>query len=224
MDSHLFLQVLGYVASVLVAASLMMKSLLRLRLINLVGAGLMATYGLLIHAWPVAVLNGTIVLVDLYYLNQMWRQRDYFKLLAIDHDSEYMRGFVNFHRDEIADYIPGYAFEPDPAQHHLLVLRNMVPAGLVILKPEGDAARVLLDFVIPGYRDFGVGRFLFEENAAWFRERGIARLVSAPGAPKHAQYLERMGFRREGESWVRDVGAGGVAAKESLVRPGTRGR
>lgn len=206
MDSHLFLQVLGYVASVLVAASLMMKSLLRLRLINLVGAGLMATYGLLIHAWPVAVLNGTIVLVDLYYLNQMWRQRDYFKLLAVAHDSEYLRGFVAFHRDDISDFIPGYAFESDPAQHHLLVLRNMVPAGLLILQPEANSARVKLDFVIPGYRDFGVGRFLFDENAAWFRERGISRLESDPGAPKHAQYLERMGFRREGDVYIRELG------------------
>lgn len=206
MDSHLFLQVLGYVASVLVAASLMMKSLLRLRLINLVGAGLMATYGLLIHAWPVAVLNGTIVLVDLYYLNQMWRQRDYFKLLAVAHDSEYLRGFVEFHRDEIASFIPGYAYQPVEAHHHLLVLRNMVPAGLVILEPEGADARVKLDFVIPGYRDFGVGKFLFDENAAWFRERGIRRLVSDPGAPRHAGYLERMGFRREGDVYIRELG------------------
>ncbi|MBI5170339.1 MAG: GNAT family N-acetyltransferase [Candidatus Eisenbacteria bacterium] len=208
MDTHLFLQVLGYVASALVAASLMMKSLLRLRVINLVGASLMATYGLLIHAWPVAVLNGTIVLVDLYYLNQMWRQRDYFKLLAIGHDSEYLRGFVKFHRDEIAAFVPGYAFEPDPNHHHLLVLRNMVPAGLVILEPEGatGTARVLLDFVIPGYRDFGVGRFLFDENAAWFRERDIRRLVSDPGVPRHAGYLERMGFRREGDVYTRELG------------------
>lgn len=208
MDSHLFLQVLGYVASVLVAASLMMKSLLRLRLINLVGAGLMATYGLLIHAWPVAVLNGTIVLVDLYYLNQMWRQRDYFKLLAVAHDSEYLRGFVEFHRDEIASFIPGYSYEPDESHHHLLILRNMVPAGLVILEPEGasGAARVLLDFVIPGYRDFGVGKFLFDANAGWFHERGIRRLVSDPGVPRHAGYLERMGFRREGDVYIRELG------------------
>ena len=65
--------------------------------------------------------------------------------------------------------------------------------------------RVKLDFVIPGYRDFGVGKFLFDENAAWFRERGIRRLVSDPGA-RHAEYLERMGFRRRVTSYSR-VGA-----------------
>lgn len=210
MDTHLLLQVLGYVASALVAASLMMKSLLRLRVINLAGASLMALYGLLIHAWPVAVLNGTIVLVDLYYLNQMWRQRDYFKLLAVAHDSEYLRGFVQFHRDEIASFVPDYVYQPDESHLHLLVLRNMVPAGLVVLRPEGDTAHVLLDFVIPGYRDFGVGRFLFEDNAAWFHERGIRRLVSPPGHPRHASYLERMGFHRDGEVFSRELGRAAI--------------
>jgi GNAT superfamily N-acetyltransferase len=205
------LQVLGYAASVLVAVSLMMKSLLRLRIINLAGASLMTAYGLFIHAYPVAALNGTIVLVDLYYLAQMWRQRDYFKLLEVAHDSEYVRGFVEYHRDEIADFVPGYRHEESGEHRHLLVLRNMVPAGLLVLRPEGGVARVLLDFVIPGYRDFGVGRFLFEENAAWFRERGVRRLVSAPGRPRHAAYLERMGFRRAGEEYVRDLGGVGAA-------------
>jgi GNAT superfamily N-acetyltransferase len=205
------LQLLGYAASALVAVSLMMKSLLRLRLINLAGASLMAAYGLFIHAYPVAVLNGTIVLVDLYYLQQMWRQRDYFKLLEVAHDSEYVRGFVDFHRAEIAEFVPDYRWEESRDHRHVLVLRNMVPAGLLVLRPEGAVARVLLDFVIPGYRDFGVGRFLFEENAAYFRERGVRRLVSAAGRPRHAGYLRRMGFRPAGDEYVRDLGGVGAA-------------
>lgn len=206
MHATPFLQFLGYAASVLVAVSLMMKSLLRLRVINLAGAALMAVYGLFIRAYPVAALNGTIVLVDLYYLWQMTRQRDYFQLLEVAHDSEYVRGFTAFHRAEIAEYVPEYAYAPSEAHQHVLVLRNMVPAGLLVLRPEGAVTRVLLDFVIPGYRDFGVGKFLFEENAPWFRERGVRRLVSAPGRPKHAAYLERMGFRRTGDEFVRDLG------------------
>lgn len=210
MHTPVALQILGYAASVLVAVSLMMKSLLRLRMINLAGASLMATYGLLIHAYPVAVLNGAIVLVDLYYLQQMWRQRDYFKLLEVAHDSEYVRSFAEFYRAEIAEFVPGYAHDAAPAHLNVLVLRNMVPAGLLVVRPEGKVGRVLLDFVIPGYRDFGVGRFLFDENAGYFRERGIRRLVSEAGRPRHAGYLERMGFRREGDAYVRDLGARGV--------------
>ncbi|MBV9774038.1 MAG: hypothetical protein JO040_08820, partial [Gemmatimonadetes bacterium] len=60
----------------------------------------------------------------------------------------------------------------------------------------GDAGRlhVKLDFVIPQYRDFKIGRYLFAEEAEFFRARGIREIVSAPGNPEHADYLRRVGF------------------------------
>jgi hypothetical protein len=60
-------------ASVLVALSLTMRSLLKLRVINLAEAMLFTVYGLIIGALPVAALNFFIVLVNIYYLHQMFR-------------------------------------------------------------------------------------------------------------------------------------------------------
>ena len=54
------LQIIGYTGSVLVAVSLMMSNIVRLRWINLFGAGTFAIYGLLINAYPVFALNGFI--------------------------------------------------------------------------------------------------------------------------------------------------------------------
>ena len=72
MDAINFYELLGYSASVLVALSLSMRSLLKLRVINLSGAVLFTIYGLVIGALPVAALNFFIVLVNLYYLHQMF--------------------------------------------------------------------------------------------------------------------------------------------------------
>jgi hypothetical protein len=49
-----------------------MRSLLKLRVINLTGALLFTIYGLVIGALPVAALNLFIVLVNIYYLHQMF--------------------------------------------------------------------------------------------------------------------------------------------------------
>ena len=54
MDTQFWFEMVGYAGSVLVAVSLMMKSLLRLRLINLVGAFFFTLYGLLSGAYAVA--------------------------------------------------------------------------------------------------------------------------------------------------------------------------
>lgn len=73
MDFVMSFELLGYMASVFVAVSLMMRSLVKLRVINLVSAVLFTVYGLIIAAYPVAIVNGFIVLVNIYYLQQTWR-------------------------------------------------------------------------------------------------------------------------------------------------------
>lgn len=73
MDAPYYLELLGYLASILVAISLMMRSLNTLRIINLLGALLFTVYGLIIGAYPVAVLNAFIVLVNVYYLQKAFK-------------------------------------------------------------------------------------------------------------------------------------------------------
>src|SRR4030095_16308272 len=199
-------ELIGYLGSILVAVSLMMKSLLRLRIINLIGALFFTIYGVLLGAYPVAFLNGLIVCIDLYYLIQMWRQKDFFTFLEVSPKSEYLRAFVEFYRDDIAEIIPNYTYQVEDSLLCFFILRNMVPAGLFIATIEGKGAYVKLDYVIPNYRDFGVARFIFEENAAFFQQRGIERFISESGSAVHKKYLEKMEFVNNGDMYVHEVG------------------
>lgn len=197
MNESLVYEIIGYMASLLVAFSLTMKSLQRLRIVNMVGALVFIIYGLLIDAIPVAFLNGLILCVNIYNLWQMWQQKDYFTLMQVRADSSYLKKFLEFYRSEISEFVPTYQFKPAEDQVVVFILRNMLPVGLVVVKPEGEEARIFLDFVIPGYRDFRAGRFLLEESAEFYRQLGILRLSTAPGSKRHETYLNRMGFRLE---------------------------
>lgn len=70
MNTIDYLEFLGYLASILVAISLMMRSLTKLRVINLSGSLLFTIYGFSIGAYPVAALNAFIVLVNIFYLQK----------------------------------------------------------------------------------------------------------------------------------------------------------
>ena len=199
-------ELIGYLGSILVAISLMMRSLLRLRIINLFGALFFTIYGVLLGAYPVAFLNGLIVCIDLYYLFQMWRQKDFFTFLEVSPNSEYLRAFVEFHKDDIAEIIPSYTHKAAEDLLCFFILRNMMPAGLFIVKVHGEEANVQLDYVIPNYRDFKVARFIFEENAAFFIQRGIHRFVSEGGSAIHRRYLEKMEFVNRAEMYVHEIG------------------
>jgi GNAT superfamily N-acetyltransferase len=210
MTSSFWLELFGYAASVLVVISLMMSSIVRLRVLNLIGATAFAIYGALIGAWPVAIVNGTIACINIFYLWRFSRTRDFFRLLEVRRGSTYLADFVAFYAAEIRRFVPGFRHDPDAERLAVFVLRDMVPAGVLVGDQEGGTLRVALDFVIPGYRDFRIGRYLFAERADFFRERGIERVESDAGTPVHARYLERMGFRRVpgSDRYVRAVGAG----------------
>ena len=191
-------EMIGYIASLLIAVSLMMRSILKLRLINLVGAVFFTVYGLLIHAYPVAVVNGFIVIIDIYYLAQMLGAKEFFRLLEMQLDSEYLRDFVDFYAADIQHFQPGFSLAPHADQLILFVLRNMVPAGLIVGEESGPGAlTVRLDYAITGYRDLKIGRFVYQQHAADLRARGIQKVYAEPGAPVHARYLEQMGFTPE---------------------------
>lgn len=202
MDSSFIYEIIGYAASLLVAFSLTMKSLQKLRIVNMIGAIVFIVYGLLIGAIPVAFLNTLILGVNVYNLWQMWQQKDYFTLMEVRAESAYLKHFLDFYRKEILEFTPTYLFKPKSEQLVLFVLRNMMPVGVLIVKPEEESATIFLDFVIPGYRDFRAGKFLFEQSAEFFRQRGITSLLSDPGNPRHETYLKRMGFKPNGGQYL----------------------
>ena len=199
------IEIIGYTGSILVAISLMMKSLLRLRIINLFGALFFTGYGLLLHAYPVAFLNGVIVCIDVYYLIQMWRQKDFFTFMEVKPTSDYLRTFVEFYKEDISSIIPAYIHQPQETQLCFFILRNMVPTGLFIVNVQGEEALIKLDYVIPNYRDFKIARFIFEENPIFFEQRGVRRFVSEAGSNPHSKYLEKMGFVENDNQFFREI-------------------
>ncbi|MCS6127821.1 hypothetical protein G3485_12575 [Shewanella baltica] len=74
MDNATIWEWVGYLASVVVAISLMMSNIKKLRWWNLIGAALFVAYGVAIGAYPVALVNFFIVLIDTYYLVKLYRE------------------------------------------------------------------------------------------------------------------------------------------------------
>lgn len=59
----------GYLASLALIISFMMKNLNTLRIINSIGAVLFVVYGVLLAiSWPIIITNAFILFVNVYYL------------------------------------------------------------------------------------------------------------------------------------------------------------
>ena len=191
-------EIIGYAGSVVILISLLMKSLVKLRWINAIGSLLLSLYGFLIRAWPVFAINAVIVGIDAWYLIQMTRCRDYFELVPLpDIGPAYFRKFFLYYEMDIQRFFPNVRFEDLSAIETYLLFRNMLPVGFFAIRPEGNEARIVADYVIPEYRDFKVGRFLYEIKRMYFKEKGIKSFVAETDLPVHQCYLIRNGFHAD---------------------------
>ncbi len=197
-----FYEYIGYTGSVLIAVSLMMKNIYHLRRVNLVGASTFALYGFLVKAYPVVLLNGFIALVDVYYLIKMNRARDSFRLQPLSKElSIYFDRFLEFHWAEIQKFFPECQPKDFEGAERYLILRNMVPVGLVVLERQPDATiHIKLDYAIPDYRDFKNGRFMVQALSRKFKQEGIRKMVAHSTVPAHRKYLKKIGFKPVNET------------------------
>jgi len=112
-------------------------------------------------------------------------------------DSRYLAYFLQFYADEISRFQPEFAYEPARDHRAYFLLRDHIPAGLVIARPcRDDSLEIELDFVIPEYRDFKLGEFLYSGESGLFADADCREAWSQPGTSDHDRYLERVGFRR----------------------------
>ena len=207
METIPLVEWLGYLASLITAISLLMSSIIKLRWFNLFGSLTFCIYGFVINAYPVGVFNGFIVFVNIYYLIRIYNKKEFFKLQLVESTDGYLDTFFDFYKADLNKYFPSFSTEEQRKGNvSVLVLRNMAVAGVFIgEKLPNNTLKISLDFAIPEYRDFKLGKFVYRSNAAFFEMHGIKRLVTETNNKDHFNYLKKMGFvvvDQKGESSV----------------------
>ncbi|MFO7777658.1 MAG: YgjV family protein [Nitriliruptoraceae bacterium] len=189
------IELVGYLASLLIVVSLLMSSVQRLRVINLVGAAVFTVYGLLIGSIPVMLTNGAIVVIDLYYLARMARERaqgDSFEVVGVPTDSPLLARFLAFHAAEVHRFQPEFGGLRDD-HRAWMILRDAVAVGVVLARLDGEVATIDLDYVAPAYRDQRAGS-RFYTTPGLFGPHGVRWLRSVATVQAQRRYLEAMGF------------------------------
>jgi len=193
------IEIIGYVGSVLVAVSLMMKNIYYLRRINLIGAATFATYGLLVGAIPVFVLNSFISLVDIYYILEAKRKKEYFTLLPIEQSNgPLLKKFLDFYKNDISKFFPDFVSSKIEEDKSFFILRNLIPVGLFAYKEISEKEiKIELDYAIPDYRDLKNARFVYFAQSNHFKKKGYELLKAESQVPDHIKYLAKIGFKEE---------------------------
>ncbi len=61
-------EIVGYIAMTFLVLSFIPKQIVRIRVINLIGCLFFVAYGIMLQAWPVAISNGFVAIIQVYHL------------------------------------------------------------------------------------------------------------------------------------------------------------
>ena len=198
-----WVEAVGYLGSALVLVSMLMKSVVRLRVINLTGSLIFSVYALIIRSYPTAVMNIALVGINVYHLLRLRKPARHFDVYEDSPDSAWVRYLLERYREDIAANFPDFSAEGLQAggERAFVVLEGSEAAGLLIGRPEEDGLRITLDYATPVYRDCSVGRALY----AALPGLGAQALSMARVTESHRRYAERNGFetRPDGAALLR---------------------
>ncbi len=192
MPAFSWVEAVGYLGSGLVLVSMLMSSVVRLRIINLTGSVIFAVYALLIRSYPTALMNICLVGINIYHLLQLRKPVRHFDVCEDRPDSTWITCLLKRCGEDIAQHFPEFRPDTAPSENTraFVVLHGTEAVGLLIGEMEGDCLAVRLDYATPTYRDCSVGRSLY----AFLPDCGV-RALSVRNVPEtHFHYLRRMGF------------------------------
>lgn len=196
MSAKVLIEIIGYVGTVLVLISMLMTSVVRLRIFNLAGSIVFSVYTVLIRSYPTAILNIILAGINICQLARLLRGQKIYQLIETDWRDGYFSYLLSASAADIRGWFPGFSMEDIPADISWLVCCGNDPACLFLGRTTGPGElEVLLDYALPAYRDTSVGRWLYGSLAG----KGYRTLVFRQDAPKHIPYLEKVGYQNAGE-------------------------
>lgn len=193
------LEVMGWLGSALLVVSLLQTRVMRFRVLNTVSCVVLVGYNAALGVWPMAVMNVVLVAINLWVIARMVRGRHddrSYDAVPMGVDEPFLRQLLARHASDIRTFNPDLPTDaPPPADHAFVVSSGDTVVGVVLSRAgeRPDEQQVVLDYVLPAYRDFTPGEFVFRPDGP-FAALGTRRVVASPGMAASERYLRAVGF------------------------------
>lgn len=200
-----WVEAVGYLASALVVLSLMMTSVVRLRLLSLTGGLIFVVYGALLPSIPIILTNAAVAAVNIWFLRREFGPHRSIGAVPVAIDAPFLVDFLQSHVDDIRRTWPGFQglHEENFVQ---LLIRDGLPAGVLAGRRDGSVLSVTLDYVMAAYRDSRIAAWLYTgPGVARLTDAGFDKVVVEQPTPGHTDYLRQLGFRPVGDTLVKEL-------------------
>ena len=201
MDIKIILELIGYAGSLLVIVSMLMTSVVKLRIINTTGSVIFAIYAFCIKSYPTAAMQICLIIINVVSLYKLLSVKKNYSIIDLNNDDAFYAFFLKTYFLDIKKFFPA----PIPLNVNnqvYLVLCNSDPAGIFVAEPSSpESMKVIIDYTTPKYRDGSAGKFLYNHLASL----GLKKIQAESSNQAHQTYLKKMGFKQQGEVFVKEL-------------------
>lgn len=197
-------ELVGYLASALVVASLAMTSVVRLRTVSLIGSLVFVAYGALLPSIPIIITNAAVAGLNIWFLRKEFGAHRDLGAVPIEPRAPFLVDFLSSHTDDIASFHPKFRL-PEAGDFALVLTRDGLPAGALVGRPDADTLQLQLDYVMSAYRDSRIGDWLYGPGAKALTDAGFSRVAAQPESAALRTYLLRVGFTETDAGLVRQL-------------------
>ncbi|HEY3510690.1 MAG TPA: hypothetical protein VGL36_16100, partial [Kribbella sp.] len=158
--------VIGWGGSALVVLSLVQTRILRLRVLNLIGCVILVAFNAVVGVWPMVGMNAVLAIINVVHLWRLLRHRHdeaAYQVLQVNEGDAYLGFVLERHQKDISRFNPGFTVGSSP--YAFLVQHGDRTVGVVLAHDAGAGrAQIDLDYVVPKYRDFTPGEFVYRRS------------------------------------------------------------
>jgi hypothetical protein len=189
---HIIIETIGYLASLFVAISLFMTSILKLRWYIFIGNILFVIYGIFIHSYPVIILNLFNGAVNIFFIVQAYTLQGKYAIIPVEYKSPLIQRFLELYYTDIKHFFP--QFENFTNEDIIFaIMKGSAIIGVTAFKKEDNKATVVIDYVAPSHRNMKPGKLLFQEEDI-FNLLNVNAIFAKSYSKKHSPYLKKIGF------------------------------
>lgn len=202
MNTATMIEIFGYIGSVLVVVSMLMSSVVKLRVINVIGSVISGTYALIIGSFPLALMNGCLIVINIYNLSKLLKSEKHYDLVEGKAEDAFLNYVLNYYKEDIKTYFPEFKLGETKFDVAYVVCNDGVPAGVSLgCMTDESTMELVLDYSTPTYRDCSVGVYLYSR----LQKKGIKKVAYKGNAENHVPYLQKMGFVMENGVYTKNL-------------------
>ena len=201
MRIELILELIGYLGSALVIVSMLMTSVVKLRVINTIGSVIFCAYALAIHSYPTAAMQVCLIIINIINLYKLNNTKKEYSAINTNAADCFLTHFLLSNSSDIKKFFPDFS-TPDIKDKIILITCGEVPAGVFICEEDNKNLKVKIDYTTPAYRDCSAGKFVYNH----LKQLGYKTVTAETKIPSHEKYLRKMGFESTQDgSFVREL-------------------